>query len=431
MSSGTTRAAPGRSTGILPVRRAGVSPAESAASRAKTRRDARSPHSRDGRAPTPPLPVIGIEAEFTLFIDDVKRRPEQVFGTPAKLIGQPMIPRTGRSFQLPSGGAIYFDTGVIEVATPIVELQPGCAYRATRLLWEQIRYVRRELDEWSARRGVRARLQGFSTHYNFSFPDARKSRTRTSHKLARLLAHILPAPVALLAANRKSGAIGVRPRGTRVEVTADFTPDAALMLATCGFITGAVETILHWDNFQPEQLVQHGIPQPVPLRLRKHTSRKGWRVVPSSLQHNPFTCDPNAAIWNLRDGRVESLRAIAAETLRPFRKEVRRLSDADTLKHIEAVFAGDARSLLDFPDCPAAYDDAGHGIDWNRRRVRHWRRSDYEQVIHRVIARKPIRIGGKRYLVQRMQGWYEIVFREEKSGTRRVFNLDELVRLAK
>ena len=30
-----------------------------------------------------------------------------------------------------------------------------------------------------------------------------------------------------------------------------------------------------------------------------------------------------------------------------------------------------------------------------------------------------------------MQGWYEIVFREAKTGTRRVFNLDELVRLTR
>ena len=122
------------------------------------------------------------------------------------------------------------------------------------------------------------------------------------------------------------------------------------------------------------------------------------------------------------------MREIAAETLRPFRHEVRRLSDASTLDHVEAVFAGDARSLLDFPDRPRAYDDAGHGIDWNRRRMRHWSRSAYERVIHRVIAREPIVINGKRYTVQRMRGWYEIVFRETKTGIRRVFNLDDLVR---
>jgi hypothetical protein len=379
----------------------------------------------------PPRPVIGIEAEFNLIIDGVRRKPENIFGTPRELIRKRMIPRTGRSYQLPAGGAIYFDTGVIEVATPIIELGPGCCYRATRLLWEQIRYVRRELDAWSRRHKCEARLQGFSTHYNFSFPAARKSRTRTCSKLSYLLAHILPAPVALLAANRQSSAIGVRPRGSRFEVTADFTPDPALMLATCAAIAGVVEGALRWDSYAIDQLESHGIPRLTPFRLRKHSSRRGWRVLSSSLQQNPFTTEPNETIWKLRDGRVASLREIAAETMRPFRKEVRRLSDAATLEHIEAVFAGDARSLLDFQDRPKSYHEVGHSIDWNRRRMRHWSRSQYEKVIHRVIAREPIRIDGKRYSVQRMQGWYEIVFRETKTGARRVFNLDDLVRLSR
>ncbi|MDQ6622561.1 MAG: hypothetical protein M3Y86_03640, partial [Verrucomicrobiota bacterium] len=351
--------------------------------------------------------------------------------TPRNLIRQRMIPRTGRSYQLPAGGAIYFDTGVIEVATPIIELGRGCCYRATRLLWEQIRYVRRELDAWAKRHDRRARLQGFSTHYNFSFPAARRSPQRNASKLAFLLAHILPAPVALLAANRASTAIGVRPRGSRLEVTADFTPDAALMLASCGLIAGMVNAALHWPDYALAQIERHQIPRLVPLRLRKHSSRRGWRVLASSLAHDPFRAAPNESIWPLRDGRCLSLREVATETMRPFRGEIRRLSDASTLAHIEAVFAGDARSLLDFPERPAAYDDVGHGIDWNRRRIRHWRRSQYEEVIHRVIARQPIAIAGKRYTVQRMQGWYEIVFREAKTGARKILNLDELVRLTR
>ena len=40
-----------------------------------------------------------------------------------------------------------------------------------------------------------------------------------------------------------------------------------------------------------------------------------------------------------------------------------------------------------------------------------------------------MRMNGKRYTVERMQGWYEIVFRETKTGRRRVFNLDDLARL--
>src|SRR6184192_2538415 len=161
---------------------------------------------------SPRRAVIGLEAEFNLFIDGRRRRPEKVFGDPSRLVRRRMIPRTGKSFQLPAGGAIYFDTGVIEVATPIVELERGCCYRATRLLWEQIGYLRAELDHWSKRRGHQCRLQGFSTHYNFSFPAARKSKSRNATKVAYLLAHILPVPVLLLATNRHSSAVGVRPR---------------------------------------------------------------------------------------------------------------------------------------------------------------------------------------------------------------------------
>ncbi|MFN2475645.1 MAG: hypothetical protein ABR526_04805 [Chthoniobacterales bacterium] len=382
-----------------------------------------------GPATPPPKPVIGIEAEFTLFVDDVKCRPEEVFGTPRNLISVPMLPRTGRSFQLPSGGAIYFDTGVIEVATPIVEFEPGCAYRATRLLWEQIRYVREELDQWSTRNRCTCRLQGFSAHYNFSFPAARRSSARTASKLGYLLAHILPAPVMLLAANRESTAVGVRPRGARVEVTTDFTPDAALMLATCGLITGVVDGVSRWRSYEIDEMARQDIPRLAPFRLRKHSSRRGWRVTPSSLARNPFTSDPNELIWKLRDGRTASLRQIAMETTHPFRRHIRRLSDIETLRHIDAVFEGDARSLLDFPKRPNEYDDTGHMINWDRRRDRRWPRSDYENVIHRVITHEPIRIGSRRYKAERMQGWYEVVFREMKTGARRVFNLDDLVGL--
>jgi hypothetical protein len=378
----------------------------------------------------PPRAVIGLEAEFNLFVNGRRRRPEKVFGDPSRLVRRRMIPRTGKSFQLPAGGAIYFDTGVIEVATPIVELERGCCYRATRLLWEQIRYLRQELDHWSKRHKCDCTLQGFSAHYNFSFPAARKSKLRNATKLGYLLAHILPVPVILLATNRQSSAVGVRPRGNRIEVTVDFTPDPALMLATCAFIAGAMETVLRWEDFRLRQLVRHGLPRITRFRLRKHSSRRGWRVTPDSLGRNPFVCDINESVWKLRDGRTLSLRAIAAETLRPFRQRIRQISDSSIVNHIAAVFTGDARSLLDFEKRPDTYDDVGHGIDWGRRRMRRWSRSKYEKVVHRVIAREPMRIGQKRYQVSRMNGWYEIEFREIGSKRRRVFNLDELVRLA-
>ena len=378
----------------------------------------------------PPRAVVGLEAEFNLLVNGRRRRPEKVFGDPSRLVRRRMIPRTGKSFQLPAGGAIYFDTGVIEVATPIVELEPGCCYRATRLLWEQIRYLRRELDHWAKRNRCQCRLQGFSTHYNFSFPSARRSKFRNATKLAYLLAHILPVPVILLAANRQSSAVGVRPRRTRVEVTADFTPDPALMLATCAFVAGAVQTVLSWENFGLKQLKRNRIPRVTPFRLSKHSSRRGWRVTADSLAQSPFATDTNAPLWKLRDGRILSLRAIAAETLSPFRRRIRRISDSNILEHIAAVFAGNARSLLDFAERPETYDDVGRTIDWGRRRMRRWPRSKYEKVIHRVIAREPMRVGQKRFRVDRMNGWYQVDCREVGTRRRRTFNLDELVRLS-
>ena len=381
-------------------------------------------------AATPPRAVIGLEAEFNLLVNGRRRRPEKVFGDPSRLVRRRMIPRTGKSFQLPAGGAIYFDTGVIEVATPIVELERGCCYRATRLLWEQIRYLRRELDHWAKRHKCQCTLQGFSAHYNFSFPSTYKSQLRNATNLAYLLAHILPVPVILLAANRQSSAVGVRPRGNRIEVTVDFTPDPALMLATCAFIAGVMEAVLRWEDFRLRQLGRHGLPRMARFRLRKHSSRRGWRITADSLGRNPFVSNINEPIWKLRDGRRLSLRAIAAETLRPFRQRIQQISDSNTLEHIAAVFAGDARSLLDFEKRPEVYDDVGHGIDWGRRRMRRWPRSKYEKIIHRVIAHEPMRIAQKRYQVDRMNGWYEIEFREVGTKRRRTFNLDELVRLA-
>ena len=102
-------------------------------------------------------PCIGLEAEFTLYVDGEKKRPEAVFGNPRHMVREKMIPRPGRSWQLPSGGALYFDTGVVEVATPVVEVGPECVVRAVRSLWEQIAFIRGELDAWEAARGVSIR----------------------------------------------------------------------------------------------------------------------------------------------------------------------------------------------------------------------------------------------------------------------------------
>src|ERR1700716_1633665 len=184
------------------------------------------------------LPAIGLEAEFSTVVDGVLQKPEDVFGSPRHIVRGPLVHRTGRSYHLPTGGALYFDTGVIEIATPMIEIARGCGARGTRSLWESLAFLRGELDEWEADTGREVRLVGFSAHYNVSFdvPRAEAKQGRSVEQLAYLLTHPLAAPVMLLAANRRSTGVGVRPRGNRIEITADFTPDAALMAATATFI---------------------------------------------------------------------------------------------------------------------------------------------------------------------------------------------------
>ena len=73
--------------------------------------------------------AIGMEAEFTVLLDQQPVKPEDVFKSPTNIVRAPMMHRTGRSYHLPTGGAVYFDTGVIEIATGMVEIEQGCAAR--------------------------------------------------------------------------------------------------------------------------------------------------------------------------------------------------------------------------------------------------------------------------------------------------------------
>ena len=222
------------------------------------------------------LAAMGMEAEFNILVDGRPARPEQVFGDPRAFIRQPLMHRTGTSYHLPTGGAVYFDTGVIEIATPVIEIDRGCAARAGRNLWESVLFLRHELDDWERRTGREVRLEGFSTHYNVSFdmPRWQQGRSRTVEKLSLLLSYLLPVPVMILAANRRSTGIGVRPRGNRIEVTADFTPSASLMIATGTLIVGIVREVMTWPAFELSMLDRLQIPvvrdfEPIP-----HTTRK-------------------------------------------------------------------------------------------------------------------------------------------------------------
>ncbi len=396
------------------------------------RRSDRVTHSRrqDGVSVGGGLPAIGLEAEFTTVIDGVAQKPEDVFGSPRRIVRGPLVHRTGRSYHLPTGGALYFDTGVVEIATPMIEIARGCGARGTRSLWESLGYLRQELDAWEAETGREVRLVGFSAHYNVSFdvPREEAATGRSVAQLAWLLTHLLAAPIMLLAANRRSTGVGVRPRGNRVEITADFTPDAALMAATATFIVGVVREVMRWPTYDLSQLDAMGIPVVRSFAPVPHSSRKGWVAKYSCFPSNPFTSDVDGVKWTTRSGERMSLRGMAGRTTRVFWPAIRALGDPLSLRLIAAVMRGRAPSLLELDDRPLAYDDVGRLCTWNDLfPITLLPRSRYERVLSNAIAGRRVRMGGAWHRPVGMEGWTHVVFRRERDGKRAVRSLDAML----
>ncbi len=376
------------------------------------------------------LPAIGLEAEFATVVDGTAQRPEDVFGSPRRVVRGPLVHRTGRSYHLPTGGALYFDTGVMEIATPMIEIARGCGARGTRSLWESLGFLRTELDAWEVKHERSVRLVGFSAHYNVSFdlPESERANGRSVEQLAYLLTYVLCAPVMLLAANRRSTGVGVRPRGNRIEITADFTPDAALMAATATLIVGIVREVMTWPDYSLEQLAAHGIPTVRGFLPIPHSSRKGWVAKHTCFPANPFTCNVDDDPWTTRTGEELSLREMAGRTARHFWPAISALGDPLSLRLIAAVMRGRAPSLLELDDRPAAYEDVGRLCKWEDLfPITLLARSRYERVLGNAIAGRRVRIAGQWHKPVGVKGWTHVVLRRETDGARQVRSLDDML----
>lgn len=386
------------------------------------------------------LAAIGLESEFSVFVDDRPVKPERLFGSPLAFIRQPLMHRTGSSYHLPTGGAVYFDTGVIEIATPVIEIEPKCAARAGRSLWESLLFLRDALNDWEERNHREIRLQGFSTHYNISFdppePGGATKEKADIRALSYLLTHILPIPVMILAANRRSTGIGVRPRPNRIEITADFTPEPSLMIAAATLITGIVREVMTWSDYSMSMLKRHAIPVIKGFKPIKHTSRKGWLAKDFTFDpatgRSPFTDDIDAPHWeveNVPEKRFMSLREVAMRIFQMFVRPIARIADPFTLRLIQSVLTGRSPSLLELPDRPEAYDNAGKLCKWeNQYSENDLRRSRYERILMHAIAGDEINLYGRRLKPIAMRGWSNVVFVDGDPRRRRVIPIDMLLR---
>jgi hypothetical protein len=312
------------------------------------------------------MPVIGMESEFNVWLDEAEINPEPYWKHPSAFIDQPLLKREKTSLQLPTGGAVYFDRGVIEVVTPVIELAPASTARMVRNLWEQIGFVRDQLTNWGKKTGHTVRLKAYSSHINISYeiPKSQQNAKRNEKLLALLLAYVLPVPVMLVASNRRSTGVGVRPRGARIEVTVDFTPDPGLMIAAATLVVGIVREIMTWPSYELSMLEKLPIPVVKDVVPGKHTTRKGWLTKDFHYPQSPYTSDINAPIWITQFGETKSLRQIGKETAWFFRKSIRKYSDPFSFRLLFAVLDGRAPSMLELVDRPSAYEDVGRLCRW-------------------------------------------------------------------
>jgi hypothetical protein len=312
------------------------------------------------------MPVIGMESEFNVWLDEEEINPEAYWKHPGNFIDRPLLVREKSSLQLPTGGAVYFDRGVIEVVTPVIELAPASTARMVRNLWEQIGFVREQLTRWGKENRHTVRLKAYSSHYNVSYeiPRRRQNRRRNIQKLALLLAYILPVPVMVVGGNRRSTGVGVRPRGNRIEITVDFTPDPGLMIATATLIVGIVREVMSWPSYELSLLRKLPIPIIAGVIPGKHTTRKGWLTKDFHYQQSPYTADIDAPIWTTQYGDKKSLRCIAGEVTWFFRHMIRKYADPFSVRLLFAILSGRAPSLLELVDRPTAYEDVGNLCKW-------------------------------------------------------------------
>ena len=414
--------------------------------RESARAESRDDKKREQTAPEVPLQLaaVGLEAEFELWLDGERVKPEEIFGSPREIIRGELMHRHGTSYHLPTGGAVYFDTGVIEVATPVIEIERGCAARAGRSLWEGILFVRQRARRLGAQQRREARLVGFSTHYNVSF-DAptveaarrRAAERRTVEQLALLLTHILPAPVMLLATNRR---VDRRRRA----------PARRSHRGHGGFHAQLVADDRHRDADRGDRArgddvaelrarraagTRHSRSSAASSRAATRRARAGWRAS-TAIRATRSPAGPTTRFgkWMRRTGAIAERRrarcryAASPRTsrkhfgshsprVRPVHAPADRLGDHGTL----AVAARPARS-------PAGYEDVGRLCTWdNLFSERQLARSRYERVLIRAISGRKLWLRGSAYTPVAMRGWSQVVFRREPDGGRQVMSIDQLL----
>jgi hypothetical protein len=229
----------------------------------------------------------------------------------------------------------------------------------------------------------------------------------------------------LLATNRQSTGVGVRPRRHRIEITVDFTPDPALMIAAASLAVGIARDMMTWRSWTREAIARE-VPVVLGFTPMPHTSRKGWLARWDCYPRNPFVCDIDAQAWETSHGPLP-LRAIARRVFDRFGRAIARVADPFTVRLIASILGRDGPSLLTLPERPPAYEDVGRASLWDGRSAfDHLGRSRYERALSNAVAGRPLKLFGSRCVPVGVRGWSVVVFRRADDGAHIAMPIDML-----
>ena len=291
-----------------------------------------------------------MEAEFSLIVDDEPARPEDVFGSPREFIRGDLMHRVGhvvppadrrrrllRHRRHRGGDAGDRDRARLRRARGPLAVggDPLRPRRARRL---------------GARNGPPARLVGLQHALQRLLRAAAGAAADGAHgrrSCALLLTYILPAPVMLLATNRRPPASACGRAATASRSPPTSRPSPSLMIAT-------------GDADRRHRARGDDLAVVRPARARRGTAPASSRL-PADAAH---VAQGLAGALRLLSGEpvhVRSERPAADRDagVQVFQRPIARVADPFSLRLIPAVLSGRSPSLLDLAERPAEYEDVG------------------------------------------------------------------------
>jgi len=188
--------------------------------------------------------IMGIENEFTLL--DTGGNPlngSLYFSEILKEVDAPCFTKSTTCARLATGGSFYVDEENPEITTsPFLLKEDGITALAENLFLQQ-GVILEALHRYNQRTRSGLYLNGYSAHYNFTFPEIAKRNSEVCY----LLAQTVNPALQLFLENRHSSGVMYRYREHgRLEICADYIPQKEDVITALAFQVAMLGTIDDW-----------------------------------------------------------------------------------------------------------------------------------------------------------------------------------------